>query len=296
MASYVYTASGSANASANIATDKVRIATTSSPIHFTTSFPNVALTGTITCATNTAEVTGSGTTFITELNIGAWIGNTAGNTAGIVASIHSNTSLTLTANAAVAISGATARYNPFGVPYTIATANSEIIPSNSTERTIIVGQGNIVSYLNVSGATAAPFSITELGMPHANTGTSGIIIPATITLTTTTTSTTTTTTTTAAPTTTTTTTAAPTTTTTTAAPSDRRLKRNITFLETRNDINIYSFQYLWSDEYFVGVMAQDLLGTKYESAVIEHNGYYTVDYSKLGFGMQLLSEYNAISV
>ena len=201
MASYVYTASGSANASANIATDKVRIATTSSPIHFTNSFPNVALTGTVTCNTSSSVVTGSGTLFVSELNIGAWIGNTAGNTAGIVAAIHNNTSLTLSANAEVAISGATARYNPFGVPYTIATANSEIIPANSTERTIIVGQGNIVSYLNVSGASAAPFSITELGMPHANTGTSGIIIPATLTVTTSTTTTTTT----AAPTTTTTT-------------------------------------------------------------------------------------------
>ena len=73
--------------------------------------------------------------------------------------------------------------------------------------------------------------------------------------------------------------------------SDRRLKRDITFLETRDDIKIYSFQYLWSDEYFVGVMAQDLLDTKHASAVVEHNGYYTVDYSQLGFDMQLLSEY-----
>ena len=226
MASYVYTASGSANASANIATDKVRIATTSSPIHFTNSFPNVALTGTVTCSTGSAVITGSGTLFVSELNIGAWIGNTSGNTVGVVAAIHNDTSLTLSANAAVGISGATARYNPFGVAYTIATANSEIIPANSTERTIIVGQGNIISYLNVSGASAAPFSITELGMPHANTGTSGINIPATLTPTTTTSTTTTTTTTststtttttTAAPTTTTTTTAAPTTTTTTTA-------------------------------------------------------------------------------
>jgi hypothetical protein len=86
----------------------------------------------------------------------------------------------------------------------------------------------------------------------------------------------------------------PVTTTTTAAPipSDRRLKRNIVFLETRDDIKLYNFQYLWSDEYFVGVMAQDLLGTRYESAVTEQNGYYTVDYSQLGFDMQLLSDYN----
>ena len=79
-------------------------------------------------------------------------------------------------------------------------------------------------------------------------------------------------------------------------PSDRRMKRNITFLETRNGIKIYSFQYLWSEEYFVGVMAQDLLGTEYESAVGEHNGHYTVDYSKLGFNMQLLSQYKLVTV
>jgi hypothetical protein len=172
MASYVYTASGSVAASANIATDKVRIATTSSPIHFTTSFPNVALTGTVTCATNSPTVTGSGTAFTTQLTVGSWIGNTSGNTVGIVSSIANNTSLTLTANAAVAISGATARYNPYGVPYTVATANSDIIPSNTVERDILVGQGNIVSFLNVTG-TAGAFSITELGMPHANTGTTG---------------------------------------------------------------------------------------------------------------------------
>jgi hypothetical protein len=77
--------------------------------------------------------------------------------------------------------------------------------------------------------------------------------------------------------------------------SDSRLKRNISFLETRNGIKLYSFQYLWSDEYFVGVMAQDLLGTEHESAVMERNGYYTVDYSQLGFNMQLLSEYRTLT-
>jgi hypothetical protein len=79
-------------------------------------------------------------------------------------------------------------------------------------------------------------------------------------------------------------------------PSDRRLKRNIELLETRNGIKIYSFQYLWSNEYFVGVMAQDLLGTEHESAVVERNGFYTVDYTQLGFNMMLLSEYNSLTV
>lgn len=174
MASYVYTAGGSAAASANIATDKVRIATTGSAVQYTTSFPNVALTGTVTCATNSTTVTGSGTSFLSQLNIGAWIGNTSGNTVGIVQSIANNTSLTLVANAAVAISGATARYNPYGVPYTVANANSTIIPANTVLNSVIVGQGNIVSYLNVAGS-GEEFSITELGMPHPNTGTTGVL-------------------------------------------------------------------------------------------------------------------------
>jgi hypothetical protein len=177
MASYAYTAnSATAAASANIATDKIRIATSNVGVQFTTSFPNVALTGTVTCATNSATVTGSGTAFSTELAIGSWIGNTTGANVGIVAAIANNTSLTLTANAAVAISGATARYNPYGVPYTIATANSEMIPPNSVNNSIIVGQGNIVSYLTTAGANSL-FTITELGAPHANTGTSGYNSP-----------------------------------------------------------------------------------------------------------------------
>lgn len=173
MTSFVYTATGTAAASANITTDKIRISTTSSPVHFTTSFPNVALTGTVTCATNSPTVTGVGTSFTTQLTVGSWLGNTSGNTVGIVSSIANNTSLTLRANAQVAISGAVARYNPYGVPYTIATTSSEIIPANNIVNSITVGQGNIVSFLNVTGATAAPFSITELGMPHANTGSTG---------------------------------------------------------------------------------------------------------------------------
>jgi hypothetical protein len=173
MSSYVYTATGSAAESANVATDKVRIATTSSPIHFATGFPNVAGNGTVTAATNSITVTGSSSDFTTQLAEGYWIGNATGTTVGIVSSIANNTSLTLTANANVAISGAGYTYNPYGVPFVTVDGNSAIIPSNTVERSITVGQGNVVAYLNVNGATAAPFSITELGMPHANTGTTG---------------------------------------------------------------------------------------------------------------------------
>ena len=174
MTTYAYTANiATPAASANIATDKVRIATSNAAIQYTTSYPNVALTGNVTCATNSTTVTGVGTLFLTELGIGYWIGNTTGNSAGIVKAIANNTSLTLTANASVAIANTTARFNPYGVPYTVANANSEIIPANTVENSIIVGQGNIVSYLSLAGANSI-FSITELGMPHSNTGTSGV--------------------------------------------------------------------------------------------------------------------------
>lgn len=173
MTSYVYTATNTVASSANIATDKIRIATTSSPIHYTTGFPNVAITGTATCVTNSNIVTGVNTVFKTELKKGYWLGDATGNTVGIIASISSNTSLTLNNNAAVAISNAAVTYNPYGVPYAVATGNCKIIPSDTIQNSIIVGQGNIVSFINVTGATAAPFSITQLGMPHANTGTSG---------------------------------------------------------------------------------------------------------------------------
>jgi hypothetical protein len=67
------------------------------------------------------------------------------------------------------------------------------------------------------------------------------------------------------------------------APSDIRLKRDIVLLETRADgIKVYSFRYKTSEEYYIGVMAQDLLGTQWESAVgTGPDGMYWVDYSKL---------------
>ena len=77
-------------------------------------------------------------------------------------------------------------------------------------------------------------------------------------------------------------------------PSDQRLKRDITPIAlTSNGIQLYSYQYLWSDEIYVGVMAQDLLSNpQWKDAVITSNtGYYKVDYSKLGLQMMTLGQY-----
>lgn len=172
MASYSYTATGSVAASANIATDKIRISTIT-PVHVVASYPNVSGTGTITTSVSNANVTGSGTAFLSELRKGFWIGNATGVTVGIIANVANNTFATLTANGNVAIAGAGFKINPFGVPYVVATANSEIIPGNTVNNSFIVGQGNIVSFLNPTGVTANVFTVTELGMPHPNSGTSG---------------------------------------------------------------------------------------------------------------------------
>ena len=65
--------------------------------------------------------------------------------------------------------------------------------------------------------------------------------------------------------------------------SDERLKENVQLVGKEGDLNIYSYTYLWNKtKTYIGVMAQELLGTKYESALfVDKNGYYTVDYSQL---------------
>mgnify|MGYP001229583679 FL=1 len=77
--------------------------------------------------------------------------------------------------------------------------------------------------------------------------------------------------------------------------SDRRLKRDITLLTTlENGMNIYSFRYLWSDTVYVGLMAQDLLLHRdWLAAVIRQpNGFYAVNYARLGLQMTTLEEWD----
>ena len=75
--------------------------------------------------------------------------------------------------------------------------------------------------------------------------------------------------------------------------SDIRLKENIELLEKGKggDPNIYSFNYKWQPKArWSGVMAQELLGTKHADSVRTNSeGYYMVDYHKLGIQMKLLS-------
>jgi hypothetical protein len=66
--------------------------------------------------------------------------------------------------------------------------------------------------------------------------------------------------------------------------SDRRVKENIVKVAEIGGLNIYKFNYNWDkDTEQYGVIAQELLGTKYESAVFidDETGLYKVDYEKL---------------
>lgn len=65
--------------------------------------------------------------------------------------------------------------------------------------------------------------------------------------------------------------------------SDQRLKENVEFIEQKNGINVYSWNYVWDQSTrHTGVMAQELIGTQYASALkVDRDGYFMVDYKQL---------------
>jgi len=68
-------------------------------------------------------------------------------------------------------------------------------------------------------------------------------------------------------------------------PSDISLKTNIEYEGTKNNLQLYSFEYI-NNKYgkgrYIGVMAQDIEKTHPEAVSISPEGYKMVDYSKLG--------------
>ncbi len=88
-----------------------------------TAWPNTGRTGTITTSTGSVTVTGTGTLFLTELSVGNIIKNTSNVVIGTIAAINSNTSLTLTGNAASNNTGIAYRSQGVG-PVDVITINS----------------------------------------------------------------------------------------------------------------------------------------------------------------------------
>jgi Chaperone of endosialidase len=83
--------------------------------------------------------------------------------------------------------------------------------------------------------------------------------------------------------------------------SDARLKMNIRPVAMLpNGLKLYSFQYRRnSTTTYVGVMAQDLLQSENwefrDAVVVGSDGYYAVNYDKLGLKMFTLNEWRAVS-
>lgn len=64
--------------------------------------------------------------------------------------------------------------------------------------------------------------------------------------------------------------------------SDVRLKRNIKRCGTRADgLGVYTFNYVWSDDRYIGVMAQEV-EKLYPEAVTERHGFKQVNYDAIG--------------
>jgi len=65
--------------------------------------------------------------------------------------------------------------------------------------------------------------------------------------------------------------------------SDERLKENLKLIgQSENGINVYEFNYIGREGTYQGVIAQELLNTDFESALIMgDDGFYSVNYDKL---------------
>ncbi len=76
--------------------------------------------------------------------------------------------------------------------------------------------------------------------------------------------------------------------------SDRRLKRDIVELSRLgNGIGLYRYRYSWSDQLYVGVMAQEVAEIAPGAVVRDADGYLRVDYFQLGLKLQTWDEWRA---
>jgi opacity protein-like surface antigen len=74
--------------------------------------------------------------------------------------------------------------------------------------------------------------------------------------------------------------------------SDKRLKRDIALLSRREDgVGIYRYRYLWSDEVYVGVMAQEVARIVPDAVACGPDGYLRVNYRRLGLRLMTLGEW-----
>lgn len=77
--------------------------------------------------------------------------------------------------------------------------------------------------------------------------------------------------------------------------SDVRVKRDIVALaRLDNGIGLYRYRYVWSDQLYVGVMAQEVAKVMPAAVVRGPDGYLRVDYARLGTRLQIWKEWQAM--
>ncbi len=78
--------------------------------------------------------------------------------------------------------------------------------------------------------------------------------------------------------------------------SDIRLKRDIALLSRLdNGLGLYRYRYLWSDQVYVGVMAQEVEKVMPEAVARSADGYLRVDYQRLGLRLMTWQEWTESS-
>jgi hypothetical protein len=81
------------------------------------------------------------------------------------------------------------------------------------------------------------------------------------------------------------------------APSDIRVKQDVQPLgDGSATLPLYSFKYLDGDTEYVGVMAQDVLKVRPDAVTTGEDGFYRVNYGKLGLRMVTKSEWDRSKV
>ena len=76
--------------------------------------------------------------------------------------------------------------------------------------------------------------------------------------------------------------------------SDVRLKEDIVSLDRlANGLGLYRFRYKWSDQQYVGVMAQEVQAIVPDAVIMGSDGYLRVDYGRLGLNLMKWDEWLA---
>jgi hypothetical protein len=76
--------------------------------------------------------------------------------------------------------------------------------------------------------------------------------------------------------------------------SDIALKHSIVWLDTLpSGIGLYRFQYNWSNQVYVGVMAQEVLTVRPDAVVRGNDGYLRVHYERIGAPFQTWEQWTA---